>query len=147
MDYTATRLELEGLATLFLETNEVNNLLENKDFYLMLDNELLKREYRMKISQDTYDILKDFFESTHGEKLEEIDIEKRKVFHCFSLPCLEDEYVFVTMEQSIEKEVVNCDVLYTMTITEKSREGRYKSVKVSASVYSRLFFDTTWGVE
>lgn len=137
LNYTYTRLEILGVATVYVAVNETKSVLEIQEPVLLLDNEITKNETSVQLSQREFKILNEYFESMYGKKLDKIDIESMSLLCCREIVGLEDEHVFVTIEESIAPEEEN-EILYTMTLTEKCPEGRYHSIKLSKEAYVAL---------
>lgn len=94
--YTHSRLQIEG-ATVFLAVNETENIVEQKYPILILDNERHNEETTKAISVKTYDILKECFESLHGEKLPNVKVDELDVSNCQPILELEDKGSFVSL--------------------------------------------------
>ncbi|MGL5765037.1 MAG: hypothetical protein ACRCX8_05280 [Sarcina sp.] len=135
MTYTYSRLSIDNLGVVYVAENETSSIAEVKHTYMILDNEIEKKETRMKLSNKTFNILKEYFESTHGKKLKVIDIEKVNVVSSDLIPELEDNRMFVTIE-----EIEECFLtIFTMTLTEKCQDGRSHTIEISEETYMQLY--------
>ena len=132
--YIDTRLNILSVGNVFLAETMTQSIVEVKNFYIILDNEVTKEETKVKLNNNEYTVLKDFFVSTHGKKLRQIDIEAEdnNLLCCLDVPNLEDESMFVTIEEVYDKEKEN--IVYSMTLTDKA-EGKYSSVELSEEAY------------
>ena len=132
--YIDTRLNILSVGNVYLAETITQSIVEVKNFYIILDNEVTKEETKVKLNNNEYTVLKDFFVSTHGKKLRQIDIEAEdnNLLCCLDVPNLEDESMFVTVEEIHDKE--NDNIIYSMTLTDKA-EGKYSSVELSEEVY------------
>lgn len=140
LNYIHTRLEIVSVGTMYLVINETNNILEAKTPLLVLDNERVGKETAIKLDQEDYEVLSKFFVGNHGKKLDKIDIESLQVLCCREIPELEDEHMFVTVEESIplESSKEEEEIQYTITLTEKGNGGKYHSIKLNKDVYIAL---------
>lgn len=130
--YTHSRLQIEG-ATVFLAVNETENIVEQKYPVLILDNERHNEETTKAISVKTYDILKECFESLHGEKLPNVKVDKLDVSNCQPILELEDKGSFVSLIEYIEEN----NKKFLMVLTSKGDCGEH-AIHISEEAYNSL---------
>lgn len=133
LQYVYTRLGVEGVANVYLANSIPKSVLEIKKTQLVLDNEKLGRDISIDLNLSDYNVLEKYFLTLHGKKLDNIDIDNLNVLCCREIPMLEDELVFVTIEETSKGE----DIMYTITITDK-HTGKSNSVELSKEVYVAL---------
>lgn len=132
--YTDTRLYILSLGNVYVAETETTSVVEMKEYFMILDNEIVKGETKIKINHNEYAILKDFFESTHGKAIRKIDIEAEddNILTCFEVPELEDETLFVTVEEILDREAEK--EFYSLTLTDKI-DNKYSSIELSKEAF------------
>lgn len=131
LEYTHTRLEIPSVATLYVAVNEVKTVVEVITPMIILDNEKVCCETLLPLDKGGFKELKEYFESIHGKKLKKIDIDKMNILCCREIPNLEDDLVFVTLEECLVGE----DIMYTITLTEKSPTGGSHTIELNKESY------------
>lgn len=132
--YTDTRLNILSLGNVYVAETDTTSVVEMKEYFMVLDNEITKEEIKINLNKNEYSILKEHFESTHGKELRKIDVEAEddNLLTCFEVPELEDEMFFATVEEIIDRE--SDEVFYSITLTDKI-ENKYNSVELSKEAF------------
>lgn len=127
-----TRLQTGGFAV-FLAEDEVENLVVNKRYFLILDNETIGEETRLSLMKKDYDVLKEFFESTHGKELMPINTDELDLIDAEVIPTLDTIGAFVCIDKTKGDKP-----MYIASLVEKGRGTGDCTMEVSEDAYKVL---------
>lgn len=127
-----TRLQTGGFAV-FLAEDEVDSVLQNKRYFLILDNEIIGEETRLSLMKQDYKILKEFFESMHGKELLPMNTDELDLVGAEVIPTLDTISAFICIDKTKGE-----NPMYIVSLLEKGKNIGDCTMEISESVYKTL---------
>lgn len=131
--HTYTRLQTNGASVFLARDEDKENVLEVKKYYIILDNELTQEEMVREIPKSSYDVLKEFFESTHGKELPYLNTDSFD---------MDDDEFSVVMDNMfamlcVEKEKGD-KPMYFATLIERGAREQECSMEISEKAFNEF---------